>query len=265
MTIATISPKGKPVKSEHIAFINSRGLQLDARLDRPDARSVQAWAIFAHCFTCNKDFKAAAYVSQALTEYGLGVLRFDFTGLGRSQGSFEETNFSSNVTDILAAARYLAENHQGPQLLVGHSLGGTAALLASGQIDSVSAVVTIGSPAEPGHLMRHMTGVKEQVAREGQAQIIVEGRPFTVKKQFLQDLEQSSLADRIGHLNKALLILHAPQDATVGIENAAALFKAARHPKSFVALDGADHLLSDRLHAAYAGRLIAVWAGMYLQ
>ncbi len=253
------------MKSEHISFINSQGLQLDARLDRPETPKVRAWAIFAHCFTCNKNFKAAAYVSQALTEHGLGVMRFDFTGLGQSQGAFEETNFSSNVTDILSAVQYLRQSGQAPQLLVGHSLGGTAALYAAGQVASVSAVVTIGSPAEPRHLMRHLDGAKKEIAKEGKAQIMVDGRPFTVKKQFVQDLKQASLAERIGRLNKALLVLHAPQDGTVGIENAAAIFKAARHPKSFVALDRADHLLSDKQDAAYAGRLIAVWAGRYLQ
>lgn len=253
------------MKSEHFAFINSRGLQLDARLDRPEGRGEQAWVVFAHCFTCNKDFKAAAYVSRALVDHGLGVMRFDFTGLGQSQGAFEETNFSSNVTDILSAAHYLTEIGRSPKLLVGHSLGGTAALFAAGRIASVSAVVTIGSPAEPGHLMRHFGKVKEEIEKTGRAQIVVDGRPFTVRRQFVQDLEQTSPAERIGRIGKALLILHSPQDDTVGIENAAAIFKAARHPKSFVALDGADHLLSNRQDASYAGRLIAAWADKYLR
>ena len=199
-----------------------------------------------------------------LTEYGLGVLRFDFTGLGRSQGAFEETNFSSNVADILAAAQYLAESGLSPQLLVGHSLGGTAAVYAAEQIASVRAVVTIGSPAEPRHLLRHLDGAKQRIEAQGQAQIMVGGNRFTFKKQFFQDLEGTSLAERIGRLGKALLILHAPQDGTVEIENAAAIFKAARHPKSFISLAGADHLLSDKQDAGYAGRLIAVWAGRYL-
>ena len=253
------------MKSTHIAFTNSQGLQLDARLDRPETRDIRAWSIFAHCFTCNKDFKAAAYVSQALTEFGLGVLRFDFTGLGRSQGLFEETNFSSNVTDILSAASYLEAEAQPPRLLVGHSLGGTAALYAAGQVGSVAAVATIGSPAEPRHLMRHLDGAKENIEKQGEAQITLDGRRFTFKRQFIRDLEQASLGERLGRLRKALMILHAPQDETVGIENAAAIFKAARHPKSFVALDGADHLLSAKQDAAYAGSLIAVWAGRYLK
>lgn len=253
------------MKSEHFNFVNSQGLQLDARLDQPEDSDVRAWAVFAHCFTCNKNFKAAAYVSQALTEHGLGVLRFDFTGLGQSQGAFEETNFSSNVADIISAARYLTVNRRAPQLLVGHSLGGTAALFAAEQIASVSAVVTVGSPAEPKHLLRHLTGARERIEKQGQARIMVDGRPFTFKKQFFQDLEQTSLAERIGRLKKAILILHAPQDGTVGIENAAAIFKAARHPKSFVALAGADHLLSDKQDAAYTGDMIAVWAGKYLK
>ncbi len=252
------------MKSENVNFVNSQGLVLDARLDQPDDKDVKAWAVFAHCFTCNKNFKAAAYVSQALTEHGLGVLRFDFTGLGQSQGAFEETNFSSNVADIISAVRYLAENRQAPQLLVGHSLGGTAALYAAEQIDSVSAVVTVGSPAEPKHLMRHLTAAKQRIGKQGQGRVLVDGRSFTFKKQFFQDLEQASLAERLGRLKKAVLILHAPRDGTIGIENAAAIFKAARHPKSFVALAGADHLLSDKQDAAYAGNLIAVWADMYL-
>lgn len=253
------------LKSENITFINTQGLQLDARLDRPDGQNVRAWAVVAHCFTCNKDYKAAVYVSQGLTEYGIGVLRFDFTGLGRSEGAFEETTFSSNVTDILAAAHYLAEKAMPPQLLVGHSLGGTAALVAAGQIASVDAVVTMASPAEPRHLISHLGNARERIESQGQAQVTLGGRTFTFKRQFLHDLERTSMAGRISRLKKAILILHAPLDGTVGIENATAIFKAARHPKSFVALDGADHLLSAKQDAVYAGRLIAVWADRYLK
>jgi putative redox protein len=253
------------VISEQKTFVNQQGLHLDARVDLPKNRDIKAWAIFAHCFTCNKNFKAAAYVSQTLAEHGIGVLRFDFTGLGQSQGVFEETNFSSNITDLLSAARYLSDSRQAPQLLVGHSLGGTAALYAAGQIDSVSAVVTIGSPAEPKHLMRHMAEAKEAIQSQGEAQIMVDGRRFTFNKQFLQDLEKITLEEHVSRLRAALLILHAPQDETVAIENAAAIFKAARHPKSFVALADADHLLSNKADAVYAGTLIAVWASRYLK
>jgi len=250
--------------SEKVSFVNTSGLQLDARLERPDRDDTVAWAVVAHCFTCNKDYKAAAYVSQVLTEYGIGVLRFDFTGLGGSQGLFEETSFNTNVADILAAADYLAEKGMPPRLLVGHSLGGTAALCAASKIKSVKAVVTIASPAEPRHLLNHLGGVRERIRQQGQAQVVMGGRTYVFKQQFFDDLERISMPECIGKLGKAILILHAPLDATVGIENAAALFKAARHPKSFVALDGADHLLSNRQDAVYAGRLIGVWAGRYI-
>ncbi|MEJ2037838.1 MAG: alpha/beta fold hydrolase [Desulfosarcinaceae bacterium] len=251
------------MKNKHVNFINSQGLTLDARLDMPEDPDTQSLAVFAHCFTCNKDFKAAAYISQTLTNRGIGVLRFDFTGLGQSQGFFEETNFSTNVSDLLSAAQYLAGNGKGPFMLVGHSLGGTAALYAADQIPSVTAVVTIGSPAEPRYVKRHFNDVQDKIETQGEAMVSVEGRRFTFTRQFLRDLEQAPLADRIGRFNKALLVLHAPEDQTVGVDNAAAIFKAARHPKSFVALAGADHLLSKRQDAEYAAELIAVWAKRY--
>ena len=253
------------MKTERVRFINSQDLWLDARLDIPEGPDVDLWAVFAHCFTCNKDFKAAAYISRTLTEHGIGVLRFDFTGLGQSQGMFEETSFSSNVNDLISAARYLTDMHKDPEMLVGHSLGGTAALEAAGLIPSVTAVVTIGSPAEPKHVVRHLGAAHKKIETMGEAQVSVEGRRFTFKKQFLEDLEQAPLDDRIKQFDKALLILHAPEDQTVGIENAAAIFRAARHPKSFISLSGADHLLSRKQDARYAADLIAIWAKRYLK
>ena len=236
---------------------------LDARLDAPDRTDAKRWAVFAHCFTCNKDYKAAAYVSQTLTKHGIGVLRFDFSGLGQSQGLFEETNFSSNIDDMISASQFLTESRNGPSLLIGHSLGGTAALYAAGRIPSVKAVVTIGSPAQPGYVVRHLGNVRQKIETQGEARVSVEGRRFTFKRQFLEDLEQAPSTERIERFNKAVLILHAPEDQIVGIENASILFKAVRHPKSFVALSGADHLLSKRPDAEYAAELIAVWAKRY--
>lgn len=253
------------MKTERVRFINRQDLWLDARLDLPGGADADLWAVFAHCFTCHKDFKAAAYVSRTLTEHGIGVLRFDFTGLGKSQGQFEETSFSSNVSDLISAAQYLSDIRKGPGMLVGHSLGGTAALSAAGLIPSVKAVATIGSPAEPKHVIRHLGAVRRKIETLGEAQVSVEGRRFTFKKQFLEDLEQAPLADRIKQFDKALLVLHAPEDETVSIENAAAIFRAVRHPKSFISLSGADHLLSRKQDAKYAADLIAIWAKRYLQ
>jgi uncharacterized OsmC-like protein/alpha-beta hydrolase superfamily lysophospholipase len=250
--------------SKPIRFPAAQGHELSARLELP-ATTPRAYALFAHCFTCSKDSKGAAYISQALAARGIAVLRFDFTGLGMSGGDFAESNFSSNVGDLLAAANYLREQHQAPQLLVGHSLGGAAVLAAAHDIPEARAVATIGSPYEPKHIEQLLREGKDQILTAGEAKVDIGGRPFTIRKQFLEDLEQHDPAKTIGSLKKALLILHSPHDRIVDIGNAANIFMAAKHPKSFVSLDDADHLLSRAEDAAYAAEVLAAWASRYLE
>jgi putative redox protein len=250
--------------SRSIRFPAAQGHELAARLELP-ATTPRAYALFAHCFTCSKDSKGATYISQALAGRGIAVLRFDFTGLGMSGGDFADSNFSSNVGDLLAAANYLREQHQAPQLLVGHSLGGAAVLAAAHDIPEARAVSTIGSPYEPKHIAHLLRDGKDQILTAGEAQVDIGGRPFTVRKQFLEDLERHDPAQTIGSLRKALLILHSPRDRIVDIGNAANIFMAARHPKSFVSLDDADHLLSRAEDAAYAAEVLAAWASRYLE
>lgn len=246
-------------------FKNRDGHLLGGRLDLPAETEPTAYALFAHCFTCTKDLKAAAYISRSLTAENIAVFRFDFTGLGESAGDFADTTFSSNVEDLVAAAEFLKATREGPRILIGHSLGGTAALRAAARIDSARAVVTIGSPYNPGHVMRHFQDYQAEIEQRGSAEIEIEGRPFRIRKKFLDDLDQPLTAGVVRNLNRALLVLHAPQDTTVGIDNAAAIFKEARHPKSFVSLDDADHLLSRPEDAGYAGALIAAWVARYIR
>ncbi len=251
------------IRSDRLDFPGSSGDSLAARYDHPIG-PIRATAIFAHCFTCSKDLAAASRVSRALAARGLGVLRFDFTGLGHSEGEFENTSFSSNVEDLVAAADHLRGTHGAPALLVGHSLGGAAVLAASERIPEATAVVTIGAPANPAHVKGLLRGSLEEIERDGVAGVELAGRRFRIRRELVDDLERHPLAERIGRLRKALLVMHAPLDQTVGIENASEIFLAARHPKSFVSLDGADHLLSSREDADYAADLIAGWVGRYL-
>ncbi len=247
-----------------LTFRNKDGAALAARVDLPSGEAPRAFALFAHCFTCTKNLKAAAYISRALTDHGLAVLRFDFTGLGESRGDFADTTFTTNVEDVQAAAALLAAEFQGPRLLIGHSLGGAAVLQAAAGIPTVRAVVTIGAPADPRHVLRRLAPVRDRIEARGEAEVELEGRPFRIKKQFVDDLEKTRAQPAIRGLGKALLVMHAPLDDTVEIDHAGKIFMAARHPKSFISLDGADHLLSRREDAAYAGSLIAAWAERYI-
>jgi uncharacterized OsmC-like protein/alpha-beta hydrolase superfamily lysophospholipase len=249
--------------TKSISFPGASGAALAARLDGPLAPPL-AYVLFAHCFTCSKDTRAAAYISEALSESGLAVLRFDFTGLGGSEGEFANTNFSSNVADLLAAADYLRREHRAPAILVGHSLGGAAMLAAAAKIAEARAVITIGAPFDPSHVLALLRDSRETIERDGEAQIDIGGRPFRVKKQFLEDIAGQKLADTVGHLGKALLVMHSPRDTIVNIENASKIFLAAKHPKSFVSLDTADHLLTRRPDARYAAHVLAAWAERYL-
>jgi len=250
----------RPLKVE---FEGSHGAKLAARLDLP-AGHIRAFALFAHCFTCSKDIAAARHIAGALSAEGIAVLRFDFTGLGGSGGDFSSTDFSSNMEDLKLAADYLRANFQAPELMIGHSLGGAAVLATAGDIPEVKAVATIGAPAEAEHVVHNFGGALDEIREKGEGKVDLAGRPFTIRKEFVEDLETQKVRDRVGNLKKALLVMHAPLDATVGINNATDIFVAAKHPKSFVSLDKADHLLSREEDAAYAARVIASWASGYL-
>ena len=249
---------------QKINFTNAEGQQLVGRLELPINQHPHNFAIFAHCFTCNKNLSAVKNITRELTSNGFGVLRFDFTGLGESEGDFENTNFSGNVDDLISASNYLKENYTAPTLLIGHSLGGAAVIFAASKIDSVKAVATIGAPSNPKHVKHLIQNSVEEIKATGKANVSIGGRPFTIKKQFLDDIETKSLPDVAKNLRKALLVLHSPQDTTVGIENAEEIYVAARHPKSFVTLDGADHLLMKKEDSIYVGSVIATWAKRYI-
>ena len=245
-------------------FTGSLGSSLAARLDLPTGPP-RAYALFAHCFTCGKDIAAASRISAGLREEGFAVLRFDFTGLGSSEGEFANTDFSSNVGDLVAAADMLRDEYEAPSLLVGHSLGGAAVLAAAVRIPEATAVATIAAPADPVHV----EGVfdpddLDEIEREGDAEVTLAGRSFRVRREFLRDIQSQNLAERIGTLKRALLVMHSPIDELVGVDHARRIFEAAKHPKSFVSLDDADHLLTDRTHSAYAARVLAAWASRYV-
>ena len=249
--------------TERFQFQGSDGQQLAAALDTPDG-PVRAYALFAHCFTCGKDVLAAKRIAVALAAKGLAVLRFDFTGLGSSEGDFANSTFSSNVADLVRAADHLREAYAAPALLIGHSLGGAAVLAAAHQIAEARAVVTIGAPSDPAHVTGLFAGEVEKIREDGEAGVSLAGRPFTIKRAFLDDIAEHNLMEHVTKLRKALLIMHAPTDDTVGIDNATRIFVAAKHPKSFVSLSGADHLLSDRRDSDYVADVIVAWAARYL-
>jgi alpha/beta superfamily hydrolase len=247
-----------------ITVTNQTGQHLAARLDLPSDATPPVFGLFAHCFTCSKNLLAVTTISRALTNAGIGVLRFDFTGLGESEGDFADTNFSSNVDDLVAAADVLERVYAAPQLLVGHSLGGPAVLHAAARLPATRAVVTIGAPCDPSHVRKLLSSAEATIEAEGAAAVTLAGRTFTIKKQFLDDLETARMTATIRSLRVALLICHAPLDATVGIANAAHIFAEAHHPKSFLSLDQADHLLSNASDSRYVGAMIAAWASKYL-
>ncbi|SIS63798.1 putative redox protein [Zobellia uliginosa] len=249
---------------QKVRFKNKDGQDLVGRLELPANRHPHNFAIFAHCFTCTKNLTAVRNISKALTSNGFGVLRFDFTGLGESDGDFENTNFSGNVEDLIAASDYLEKNYQAPTLLVGHSFGGAAIIFAADRIDSIKALATIGAPSNPIHIEHLLQEGIPEIEKSGKAVVNLNGRDFTIKKQFLDDLQHKPLSQTLGQLRKPILILHSPQDTTVEIKNAEEIYVAARHPKSFISLDGADHLLSNKRDSFYAGEVISGWAKRYL-
>ncbi len=248
--------------SERLEFPGSQGSALAGRLDLPDSKP-RGHALFAHCFTCSKDVLAAARISRALTDFGIAVLRFDFTGLGQSGGDFANTNFSSNIEDLVNAADFLRAHYAAPSLLIGHSLGGAAVLAVTHRIPEVRAVATIGAPADPDHLSHLLGKSRAEIEASGEAEVRLSGRTFRIRRQFLDDIAAQPQAQRIRSLGAALLVMHSPTDTTVDVENARRIYEAARHPKSFVALDGADHLLTKPTDAAYVAAMLATWAGRY--
>lgn len=251
------------VPSERVTFPGAQGAELAARLDLPQGVPA-AYALFAHCFTCSKDILAASRISAALADRGIAVLRFDFTGLGSSEGEFANTDFSSNVGDLVAAADWLRQRFEPPKILVGHSLGGTAMLAAAGRVPEAVAVATVNAPYDPVHLRHLLADAVAEIEAAGEAEVVIAGRAFRIRKQFLDDIAEQNMRRAIAGLGKALIVFHAPRDRTVSVDNARLIFEAARHPKSFVSLDEADHLLTRRADAVYVGAVLAAWASRYL-
>lgn len=249
--------------TEKFEFPGSQGHSLSARLDMPEAEPV-AYALLAHCFTCGKDLVPANRIVQALNEDGIAVMRFDFTGLGQSDGEFEDTNFSSNVADLLLAASYMRENLQAPSLMIGHSLGGTAVLVAAKDVPEIDAVVTIGAPSNTTNVMKQFGCDIEKIENEGSAEVMLAGRPFTIKKQFLDDIKAQDIKTAVHDLKKPLLVCHSPIDDTVSIDHAADIYVWAKHPKSFISLNTHDHLLFAKGAAEYVARCVAAWASAYV-
>ncbi len=247
-----------------VQFKNREGHELSGSLELPIDSKPHNFVLFAHCFTCSKNLTAVRNISAAMVSRGFGVLRFDFTGLGESEGEFSQTNFSGNVEDLIDAAEFLKVSYSSPSLLIGHSLGGAAAIFAAANIGSVRAIATIGAPSEPVHVKKQLKGKLSEIKYEGQATVQLAGREFTVRQQFLDDLEDKKLLACVKKIRKALLFLHSPQDAVVSIKNAEELYVNAHHPKSFISLDGADHLLSEKEHSLYTGEVIASWAQRYV-
>lgn len=247
-----------------VQFKNREGHELVGRLELPIDGQPHNFVLFAHCFTCSKNLIAVRNISAAMVSRGFGVLRFDFTGLGESEGEFSQTSFSGNVEDLIDAAEFLKITYKSPSLIIGHSLGGSAAIFAAANIGSVRAIATIGAPSEPGHVKKQFKGKLSEIKNEGQAVVQLGGREFTVRQQFLDDLEDKKLIACVKKIRKALLFLHSPQDTIVSIKNAEELYVNAHHPKSFISLDGADHLLSEKEHSLYTGDVIASWAQRYV-
>ena len=253
------------MQSEKISFPGALGHELSAKIDYPDSGEVIAWCVFAHGFSIGKDLKPVRTISKALVDEGYGMLRFDFTGLGQSGGDFSDTNFSTNVEEITHACDWLRDNREAPRILIGHSFGGTAMLKAAESVPESKAVATIGSPCSTSHIIHHFAHKLDEIIEDGEAQVLLAGRPFTIKEQFVKDVQAHDVAAELDELDRALLIFHSPQDEVVSVKNAGHIFGAARHPKSFVSLDGADHLLlKDDEDADYVGRVLAAWAERYI-
>ncbi len=253
------------MQHKKVKFEGGSGHLLTAKLDFPPDRAPIAWAVMAHGFTLSKDLSALRNITNAMNVEGIAVMRFDFTGLGESEGEFSEMNFSSNIEDIEAASQFLEQNYSAPSIVIGHSLGGAAAIFAASRLSNIKAVATIGSPSCPEHVQHLFTERLDQIERQGYAKVRIGPRTFTIKKQFLEDIRMQNMERVLNELNKPILILHSPEDRIVPVSNAAEIYKAARHPKSFVSIPGADHLLSQKKHSSYVGGIIAQWARLYIE
>jgi putative redox protein len=253
------------MKRQKVHFQNDSSKKLSAVIEFPIDKKPYTYAIFAHCFTCNKNLHAVVNITHALTSRGIAVFRFDFTGLGESEGDFSDTNFSSNVDDLVAAAKYLEKNYEAPSMLVGHSLGGAAVIYAANRLNHIKAIATIGAPSDPEHVSKLIKEGREEIEEKGEATVNIGGRPFKIKKQFLDDLRNKRPEEIIIDLKKPILILHSPFDKIVSIDNAAEIYQAAFHPKSFISLDDADHLLSKKKDSVYAGNVIATWMSRFVE
>ncbi len=251
------------MKSQKVKFKNKNGLELAAKIEFPNSE-IKGYALFAHCFTCNKNLTAVRNIGRALNKCGIAVLRFDFTGLGESEGDFEHTNFSSNVDDLISAADFLKENYSSPDILIGHSLGGAAVIFAGNKINSVKAIATVGAPSSPKHVSHLFKSGIDEIHLKGEAILSIGGREFKIQKHFLDDINEKNMEETVKSLKLPIIVLHSPQDTTVGIENAAQIYKSAWHPKSFISLDGADHLLTQKEDSIYVGKMIANWAERYI-
>jgi putative redox protein len=252
------------MNNQKITFKNDQGHELAARIQLPADQKASKFALFAHCFTCNKDLTAIRNISRSLTNQGFGVMSFDFTGLGESEGDFSDTDFSSNIGDLIAAANFMGNKYQAPKLLVGHSLGGAAVVFAANKISSAQAVAVIGAPSSPGHVQHIFKDDLDAIEEKGKTEVEISGRTFTIQKEFVEDISEKNMSEALKKLDRSLLILHSPQDKVVNISNAAEIYKTAKHPKSFISLDGADHLLSEKKDSLYVGSVIASWASRYI-
>lgn len=251
------------MKNTRLNIQNAQGFQLQAYLELPANQKPSHYAIFAHCFTCNSDLHPVRYISRALTAHGFGVVRFDFTGLGKSEGEFADSYFSANVSDLLAVSDYMKEHYLAPALLVGHSLGGAAVIVAASKLEAVKAVATIGAPASTEHVKKHFSHHVDEIAEKGGVEVNIGGRPFKINQEFVDDFEKTDLLKITEKLHKPILIMHAPFDKVVGIDNAHQLYKSAHHPKSFISLDDADHLLLNSKDSCYVGTMIGTWVQRY--
>ena len=252
------------MNSKNITFNGALNEKLSAKLDMPEDGSPKACALFAHCFTCSKNLHAVRNISKALNNKNIAVFRFDFTGLGQSGGDFSKTNFSSNIEDLVAAANYMKENMQAPEILIGHSMGGPAVIRAAHDIDSAKVVSTVGATCDPEHVTHHFGSYNDVILKEGEAVVEIAGRPFKIRKQFLEDLKKTNMKGYIENLKRPLLLFHSPTDNTVSISNATDIFMAAKHPKSFISLDNADHLLSNERDSRFVGSMLGTWVDRYL-
>lgn len=252
------------MRREKVTFLNSKGLKLSGSLEMPEDAAPKAYAIFSHCFTCNKNLINVKFISETLSARGIATLRFDFSGLGDSEGDFAKTDFTSNIDDLLHAAKFLEDNYEAPKLLVGHSLGGAASIVAAEKIESVRAITTIGTPSTLDHIRRVFTSKLDDIMSQGSALVDVAGREVEIGKEFVEDLSRYNIKRTLNNLDKPLLVLHSPDDDMVGIDHATAIFMAARHPKSFISLDQVDHLIKNIKDARYVGELINAWVSRYI-